>query len=67
MVNQIFYGWQHRWIFDFEEMRYAAEQAGFDPAGVTKRSFRESAVPEMAEMDIEGRSRESLYVELTRT
>lgn len=67
MVNQIFYGWQHRWIFDFEELRYAAGQAGFDPAAVTQRSFRESAVPEMAEMDIEARARESLYVEITRT
>ena len=67
MLNHIFYGWQHRWIFDFAELSYAAEQAGFDPAGITRRSFRESAVPEMAELDIESRAIESLYVELTRT
>jgi predicted SAM-dependent methyltransferase len=67
MVNQIFLFWKHKWIFDFDEVRYAAEQAGFDPGDVVQRSFNEGAVPEMAALDIPGRNDESLYVELTRT
>jgi predicted SAM-dependent methyltransferase len=65
MVNQIFYMWGHHWIFDFEELRYAAERAGFDPASVTRRSFQEGKVAEVAAMDIAGRNDESVYVELT--
>jgi predicted SAM-dependent methyltransferase len=65
MVNQIFYRWGHRWIFDFEEIRFAAEQAGFDPAGVTQRSFGEGSVAEVAAMDIASRDDESIYVELS--
>jgi predicted SAM-dependent methyltransferase len=66
MLNQIFYFWQHNWIFDFDELRFAAERAGFDPAGVTRWRFRDSAVPELEELDIPERAAESLYVELTR-
>jgi predicted SAM-dependent methyltransferase len=65
MVNQIFYMWGHHWIFDFEEIRYAAEQAGFDPEGVSRASFNEGRVAEVAAMDIAGRNDESIYVELT--
>ena len=64
MVNQIFYRWGHRWIFDFDEIRFAAEQAGFDPAGVIQQSFGEGKVAEVAAMDIESRNDESIYVEL---
>jgi predicted SAM-dependent methyltransferase len=65
MINQIFYKWGHRWIFDLEEIRFAGEQAGFDPAGVVERSFTEGSVAEVASMDIPGRNDESIYVELT--
>lgn len=65
MVNQIFFRWGHKWIFDFEEIRFAAEQAGFDPAGVIQRSFGEGSVGEVAAMDIPSRDDESIYVELT--
>jgi predicted SAM-dependent methyltransferase len=65
MVNQIFFGYWHRWIYDFEELRDSAVEAGFDERGVRQARFRQSAVPEMAAMDQERRSDESLYVELT--
>jgi predicted SAM-dependent methyltransferase len=65
MVNQIFYRWDHRWIFDFDEIRYVAECAGFDRAAVTRRSFNEGAVADVAAMDMPFRSDESLYVELS--
>ena len=54
MVNQIFYRWGHKWIFDFEEIRFAAEQAGFDPAGVISGASTRAAVAEVAAMDIQG-------------
>ena len=65
MVNQIFFRWGHKWIFDFEEIRFAAEQAGFDPAGVIQRSFGEGSSGEVAAMDIQSRDDESIYVEIT--
>jgi hypothetical protein len=65
MVNQIFYGYWHRWIYDFEELRNSAVEAGFQGDGVRQYAFRQSAVPEMAAMDQERRSDESLYVEIS--
>ena len=64
MVNQIFYAWGHRWLYEFEELRSAATEAGFGRDAVRLAAFRESAVPEMAAMDQERRNDESLYVEL---
>jgi predicted SAM-dependent methyltransferase len=67
MVNQIFRRWKHKWIFDFDELRYAAECAGFDPAALERRSFGEGADPDVAALDSPGHDDESLYVELVRT
>src|SRR3954447_12961209 len=64
MVNQSFYRWGHRWLFDFDEVRHAGELAGFRPDAVTRRSFQEGAEAEVASMDLPARSAESLYVEL---
>jgi predicted SAM-dependent methyltransferase len=65
MVNQIFFAWGHRWVYDFDELREAATEAGFSHVGVRRREFRDSAVRELAAMDQERRSDESLYVELS--
>jgi predicted SAM-dependent methyltransferase len=67
MVNQIFRRWRHKWIFDFDELRYAAERAGFDPAAVERRSFGQGVASDVAALDHPGHEDESLYVELTRT
>jgi predicted SAM-dependent methyltransferase len=67
MMNQIFYDWGHRWIYDLEELAHAAASAGFDPAAVVERSFRQGADPDVSALDREWRSDESLYVEITRT
>jgi predicted SAM-dependent methyltransferase len=64
MVNQIFYAWGHRWIYDFDELRTVAVEAGFRQSAVHGATFRQSSVPEMAAMDQERRCDESLYVEL---
>jgi predicted SAM-dependent methyltransferase len=63
MVNNIFYNWEHRWIYDFGELEHALVTAGFDPASVAEHSFAEGAVPEVAELDSAGRAFESIYVE----
>jgi predicted SAM-dependent methyltransferase len=66
MVNNIFYSWRHRWIYDFGELEHALVSAGFDPDTVTQHSFAEGAVEEVAALDAAGRSFESIYVEARR-
>jgi SAM-dependent methyltransferase len=66
MVNQIFQLWGHRWVYDFDELRHVAERAGFDPALVVERSFREGRKPDVAALDLEHRNDESIYVEIQR-
>ncbi len=66
MVNQIFFFWAHRWIYDFDELRHALSKAGFDPAGVVEQSYRQGREPEVAELDLEHRNDESVYVEAER-
>jgi predicted SAM-dependent methyltransferase len=66
MLNQIFFMWGHKWIFDLDELRYAAEQAGWDPERVTRHAFREGGDSEVAAFDLPGRRHESLYAELRR-
>lgn len=67
MMNQIFQEWGHRWIYDFEELTYAAARAGFGKEHVVRRQYREGSCPRLSEMDREFRRDESLYVELVRT
>jgi predicted SAM-dependent methyltransferase len=64
MVNQIFYMWGHRWIYDFEELRHAATCAGFDPESVRECSYAKGRLEEVSQLDLPGRRDESLYVEI---
>ena len=66
MVNQIFFMWGHRWIYDVDEVRHVAVQAGFEPGAITERAFGESEVAEVGAMDLPVRNDESIYVELRR-
>jgi predicted SAM-dependent methyltransferase len=66
MVNDIFYGWQHRWIYDFEELAHSLLSAGFDPATVVEREFATGSVSEVAALDGQGRASTTLYVEARR-
>jgi predicted SAM-dependent methyltransferase len=63
MVNQIFYHFGHRWIYDAEELRYVLGEAGFGAENVTVCGFREGARPDVADLDTSMRSDESIYVE----
>ncbi|MFD0746843.1 methyltransferase domain-containing protein [Phytohabitans flavus] len=51
MFNQIFYLYGHRWLYDFEEMCYALDAAGFSSEDVRRCSFREGARPDVADLD----------------
>jgi predicted SAM-dependent methyltransferase len=66
MVNNIFYNWHHRWIYDFGELKHALVSAGFDPESVTEQSFSRGAVEQVASLDAPGRAFESIYVEARR-
>lgn len=65
MVNQVFYLYGHRWIYDHAELRYALTEAGFAPAAVQPREFRAGARPDVAALDTTFRNDESIYVEAT--
>ena len=64
MLNQIFQLWDHAWIYDLEELQHAARRAGFPAESLREVAFREGAIPELAALDQEWRSDETLYVEL---
>ena len=66
MVNQIFQMWGHAWIYDFDEVRHVALQAGFGPESVRRCGYRSGRAPEVFGLDLPGRSDESLYVEIDR-
>jgi predicted SAM-dependent methyltransferase len=66
MVNQIFRNWGHQWIYDVDEIRFIAGLAGFGENSVTECSFRSGRLTELSTLDLERRSDESLYVEITR-
>jgi predicted SAM-dependent methyltransferase len=63
MVNQIFYLYGHRWIYDHDELRYALTQAGYDPERITAREFRKGHRPDVADLDSKFRSDETIYME----
>lgn len=64
MVNQIFYLWGHRWIYDVEEILHAATAAGFPHHAVTQTAYRQGRDAEVAMLDVPVRNDESLYVEI---
>lgn len=65
MLNQVFYLYGHRWIYDHAELRHALTDAGFGPAAIEPREFRSGGRPDVAELDISFRNDESIYVEAT--
>lgn len=65
MLNQIFFLWGHRWIYDFDELRYALVSAGFDPDAVKECSYRRGNRADVAGLDQRMRNDETIYVEVT--
>ncbi len=64
MLNQIFYLYGHRWIYDLDELRYAVSEAGFAAEALRECSFREGSRRDVAELDTTFRSDETIYVEV---
>jgi predicted SAM-dependent methyltransferase len=65
MLNQLFYLYGHRWIYDHAELRHALTEAGFAPQAITEREFRASAREDIADLDTTFRNDETIYVEAT--
>jgi predicted SAM-dependent methyltransferase len=63
MVNQIFYFYGHRWIYDLAELRYVLVEAGFDASAIQQREYREGARGDVAALDRAVRRDETIYVE----
>ncbi|HEU4423165.1 MAG TPA: methyltransferase domain-containing protein [Pilimelia sp.] len=65
MMNLVFNYWGHCWIYDVEELTFALVEAGFAPDAVRACEFRQGVRPEVAQLDLEIRRPETLYVEAT--
>jgi predicted SAM-dependent methyltransferase len=65
MLNQIFYFYGHRWLYDADELRHVLSRAGFVPGAVRTCSFRSGARPDVAALDSVFRNDETIYVEVT--
>lgn len=63
MINQIFYFYGHRWIYDEDEVKHVLTQAGFDPGGMRVTSFRKGHRHDVAMLDQPERNDETIYVE----
>lgn len=63
MLNQIFYHFGHRWIFDEEELRYTLGTAGFGGWEIRRRAYREGHRDDVAALDTSFRRDETLYLE----
>jgi|GEM_PF-1628946 len=64
MVNQIFYLYGHRWLYDLDELRHVLARAGFT-APVRAAAFQRGTRADVAALDTVLRKHESIYVEVT--
>lgn len=63
LVNQIFRNWGHQHIYDFDEIKFVASLAGFPAEKAQKYEFHVGSLQELANLDRDVRSDESLYAE----
>jgi SAM-dependent methyltransferase len=64
MMNQIFQLYGHEWIYDWDELRFWVERAGFDARQLRRAAYRQGRDVELAGLDQPLRSEESLYAEI---
>lgn len=64
MMNQIFYLYGHRWIYDEAELRHVLGKAGFDPAAMRVTEFATGVRADVAALDTAFRRDETIYVEI---
>ncbi len=62
-----FYGWEHRWMYDFESVKHLLEEAGF--SNIKKKNFLESQIEDIEKLEPSSKSRliETCYVEAEKT
>jgi hypothetical protein len=65
MLNQIFYFFGHRWIYDVDELRYALSPAGCDPVAGPVRACGVGERPDIAALDLPVRDDETIYIEVS--
>ncbi|MGW4379933.1 class I SAM-dependent methyltransferase [Kitasatospora sp. NPDC004531] len=63
MLNQIFYHFGHRWIYDEAELRHVLDRAGYHEFAIARREFQSGARPDVADLDTAFRKDESIYLE----
>lgn len=66
MLNQIFYLYGHRWLYDLDELRYVLGEAGFAQEDIAVWSYRTGSRADVAELDQTIRNDETIYVEVRR-
>ncbi|GAA1258928.1 hypothetical protein GCM10009665_56340 [Kitasatospora nipponensis] len=67
MLNQIFYHYGHRWIYDEAELRHVLGRAGFAAESIERRAFQQGARADIADLDTVFRSDETIYLEAVNT
>jgi predicted SAM-dependent methyltransferase len=65
MINQLFYFYGHRWIYDRQELRHVLTRAGFDPGSFSVHEYRSGSMEDVAILDQSYRRDESIYVEIS--
>lgn len=60
MMNQIFRFWGHQWLYDFDEICFVANAAGFRREQIQRCAFRQGSLQEVAALDLAVRNDESL-------
>jgi predicted SAM-dependent methyltransferase len=63
MLNQIFYLYGHRWLYDLDELRYVLGEAGFAEQDIAVCEYRSGSRSDVAELDQTIRNDETIYVE----
>ncbi|MFE9424022.1 class I SAM-dependent methyltransferase [Kitasatospora sp. NPDC006697] len=63
MLNQIFYHYGHRWIYDEAELRHALTSAGFADRNIHRAGYQQGARADLAALDTTFRSDETIYLE----
>lgn len=56
-----FYGWDHKWMYDYNSLSALLRSAGF--IKVAKHSFGKSSIPDILSLEPKERRGESLYIE----
>ncbi|MEV7120610.1 class I SAM-dependent methyltransferase [Kitasatospora griseola] len=63
MLNQIFYHFGHRWIYDEAELRHVLDRAGYHEFAIERREFQIGVRSDVADLDTAFRKDESIYLE----